>query len=52
MPASEPHLEPFAAFLQEQKEYKTMNMDQWTSFQRFAEEVIAQYCGKNGICLW
>lgn len=41
MPPSEPHLEPFAAFLQEQKEYKTINLDQWTGFQRFTEEVRA-----------
>ncbi|CAL8462542.1 g2075 [Coccomyxa elongata] len=39
MPPSEPHLAPFISFLQTQKEYKAINLDQWTSFQRFAEEV-------------
>ncbi len=40
MPPSEPHLAPFISFLQTQKEYKAINLDQWTSFQRFAEEVF------------
>jgi hypothetical protein len=39
MPPTEPHLEPFNNFLQVQKEYRAMNLDQWSSFQRFAEEV-------------
>ena len=39
MPESEPHVQPFAEFLQAQKEYKAINMDQWTSFLRFTEEV-------------
>ncbi len=39
MPPSEPHLAPFTSFLQAQQEYKAVNLDQWTSFQRFAEEV-------------
>lgn len=39
MPPSEPHLDPFISFLQSQKEYTAINLDQWTSFQRFAEEV-------------
>ena len=39
MPESEPHVQPFTHFLQAQKEYKAINMDQWTSFLRFTEEV-------------
>lgn len=44
MPPTEPHLEPFNNFLQIQKEYKAVNLDQWSSFQRFAEEA----CPQNG----
>ena len=43
MPPSEPHLAPFISFLQVQHEYKAINLDQWTSFQRFAEEVLLSF---------
>ena len=33
------HTEPFVEFLDEQTEYKTINMDQWTGFLRFTQEV-------------
>jgi DCN1-like protein 4/5 len=33
------HVPSFLQFLQEQTEYKAMNMDQWTAFLRFCEEV-------------
>ena len=39
LPESNEHLEPFTRFLKEQSEYKYMNLDQWTSFYRFSEEV-------------
>ena len=39
MPESNEHLDPFSRFLKEQTEYKYMNLDQWTSFYRFSEEV-------------
>eukprot|EP00243_Klebsormidium_subtile_P010812 TRINITY_DN5900_c0_g1_i2.p1 TRINITY_DN5900_c0_g1~~TRINITY_DN5900_c0_g1_i2.p1 ORF type:complete len:235 (-),score=37.53 TRINITY_DN5900_c0_g1_i2:345-1049(-) len=34
-----PHLPTFVHFLQEQKEYKAINLDQWTAFLRFCNEV-------------
>ncbi|KAL2642127.1 hypothetical protein R1flu_009714 [Riccia fluitans] len=34
-----PHLTNFIQFLQEQTEYKAMNLDQWTAFLRFCEEI-------------
>lgn len=34
-----PHTQPFVEFLNEQTEYKTINMDQWTGFYRFSQEV-------------
>ena len=34
------HLPGFTQFLQDQTEYKSINQDQWTSFWRFAQEVI------------
>lgn len=33
------HVPSFLQFLQEQTEYKAMNMDQWTAFLRFCEEI-------------
>ena len=39
LPEGNEHLEPFSRFLKEQTEYKYMNLDQWTSFYRFSEEV-------------
>ena len=39
LPEGNEHLEPFCRFLKEQTEYKYMNLDQWTSFYRFSEEV-------------
>ena len=39
LPEGNEHLEPFSCFLKEQTEYKYMNLDQWTSFYRFSEEV-------------
>lgn len=39
LPESNEHLEPFSHFLREQTEYKFVNLDQWTSFYRFSEEV-------------
>lgn len=40
--AGNPHVPPFTLFLAEQRDYKTINMDQWTGFLRFTQEVIAQ----------
>ncbi|CAM6098734.1 unnamed protein product [Calypogeia fissa] len=37
--APRPHLALFVEFLQEQTEYKAMNLDQWTGFLRFCDEV-------------
>ncbi|KAK9829071.1 hypothetical protein WJX72_003754 [[Myrmecia] bisecta] len=34
-----PHAPDFIRFLQEQKEYKAINQDQWTGFWRFTQEV-------------
>lgn len=34
------HTEPFLQFLQEQKEYKALTMDQWQGFLRFCEECV------------
>ena len=39
LPEGNEHLEPFSRFLKEQSEYKFMNLDQWTSFYRFSQEV-------------
>jgi len=39
MPNS-PHLEPFLQFVQDQKEYKALTMDQWQGFLRFCEETL------------
>ena len=39
MPPSEPHLRPFCEFLEAQSEYRAINLDQWTGFLRFTEEV-------------
>lgn len=36
---SDAHLAPFIEFLQEQKDYKTINLDQWQGFGRFTQEV-------------
>ena len=35
------HTGPFTTFLAEQTEYKTINMDQWTGYYRFTQEVGA-----------
>lgn len=35
----QPHLSSFTKFLQEQKEYKVLTLDQWTSYLRFCEEI-------------
>lgn len=37
--AGKPHSQEFTQFLQQQKDYKTINFDQWQSFGRFSEEV-------------
>ena len=37
--AGNPHVAPFMRFLLEQMDYKTVNMDQWTGFLRFTQEV-------------
>ena len=34
------HTEPFTEYLTEQTEYKTINMDQWTGYLRFTQEVL------------
>eukprot|EP00270_Netrium_digitus_P018296 TRINITY_DN6936_c0_g1_i1.p1 TRINITY_DN6936_c0_g1~~TRINITY_DN6936_c0_g1_i1.p1 ORF type:complete len:250 (+),score=53.42 TRINITY_DN6936_c0_g1_i1:182-931(+) len=34
-----PHAQNFLHFLQEQTEYKAVNLDQWTAFLRFSEEM-------------
>jgi DCN1-like protein 4/5 len=34
-----PHVARFVQFLQEQTEYRAMNLDQWTGFLRFCDEV-------------
>ncbi|KAK9814982.1 hypothetical protein WJX73_003863 [Symbiochloris irregularis] len=34
-----PHVEPFTQFLMQQADYKTVNMDQWTGFLRFSQDV-------------
>lgn len=52
------HLPGFTQFLQDQTEYKSINQDQWTSFWRFAQEVIlhvfspalACHCIHRGSC--
>ena len=36
-----PHVPPFTEFLAQQKDYKTVNMDQWNGFLRFTREVHA-----------
>ncbi len=36
---SNPHLSPFTDFLKQQKDYKTINLDQWQGFGRFTQEV-------------
>lgn len=36
---SQPHVLSFIQFLQEQTEYKVVNLDQWTAFLRFCEEI-------------
>lgn len=33
-----PHLPPFLKYLAEQKDYKTINMDQWSGWLRFTQE--------------
>lgn len=37
-----PHLPPFLKYLAEQKDYKTINMDQWSGWLRFTQEVQVQ----------
>ena len=39
VPSSEAHLGPFCDFLTSQSEYRAINLDQWTGFLRFCEEV-------------
>lgn len=34
-----PHCRSFLSFLEEQTEYKALNLDQWNAFLRFSEEV-------------
>lgn len=36
---SRPHVNTFLQFLQEQTEYKAMNLDQWSAFLRFCDEI-------------
>jgi DCN1-like protein 4/5 len=36
---SRPHVGSFLQFLQEQSEYKAMNLDQWSAFLRFCDEI-------------
>ncbi|XP_024365474.1 uncharacterized protein [Physcomitrium patens] len=36
---SRPHVASFLRFLQEQSEYKAMNLDQWSAFLRFCDEI-------------
>ncbi|XP_024381583.1 uncharacterized protein [Physcomitrium patens] len=36
---SRPHVGSFLHFLQEQSEYKAMNLDQWSAFLRFCDEI-------------
>ncbi len=38
-PPNTPHVEGFTSYLEQQKQYKTMNKDQWQSFLRFVQEV-------------
>ena len=45
MPTS-PHTGPFTEFLAEQTEYKTINMDQWTGYYRFTQEVGQPWHGR------
>lgn len=40
---SNPHLKPFTDFLRQQKDYKTINLDQWQGFGRFTQEVSFKY---------
>lgn len=42
MPQS-PHTALFTEYLGEQTEYKTINMDQWTGYLRFTQEVRVAY---------
>mmetsp|Transcript_40072 Transcript_40072/g.55682 ORF Transcript_40072/g.55682 Transcript_40072/m.55682 type:complete len:225 (-) Transcript_40072:10-684(-) len=38
--ASSPHTENFLLYLQKQKEYKALTLDQWQGFLRFSEETL------------
>ena len=49
LPEGNEHLEPFSRFLKEQTEYKYVNLDQWTSFYRFSEEV-APSSSRHKLC--
>ena len=52
LPEGNEHLEPFSRFLKEQTEYKYMNLDQWTSFYRFSEEVAFYMCLMGACSQW
>lgn len=39
-----PHLNHFTDFLKQQKDYKTINLDQWQGFGRFTQEIDSN-CG-------
>lgn len=40
----QPHTDWFARYLKVQTDYKTINLDQWTGFYRFATEVCFLSC--------
>jgi DCN1-like protein 4/5 len=47
-----PHLPTFIQFLQEQKEYKAVNLDQWTAFLRFCNEVKPDFSNYDESQAW
>ncbi|XP_024526287.1 DCN1-like protein 5 isoform X2 [Selaginella moellendorffii] len=47
-----PHLDSFTRFLQEQKEYKGINHDQWIGFLRFCDEVSTDMSNYDETQAW
>jgi len=47
-----PHVLSFLKFLEEQSEYKAMNMDQWTAFLRFCDEIRSDLSNYDDSQAW
>ncbi|KAH7285511.1 hypothetical protein KP509_33G031400 [Ceratopteris richardii] len=48
----QPHVSSFITFLQEQKEYKVLTLDQWTGYLRFCEEINPDFSNYDENQAW